>query len=282
MSDDTVTIESRAVDLDGLNLHYLQAGDAGEPVLLVHGWPTSAYLWRNIMAPLARHRRVIAPDLPGFGESDKPPEASYSLNYHARTLDAFLGALGVERTALVVHDLGGPVGLLWAVRNPEKVSRLAVLNTIVYPQVSMAVKAFIAAAFVPGLNTLMSSAGGISRVMNMGVSRSSLDEETLRRYQEPFSTPEARQVLLKTLKRLHPGALEEIAAKLPTMDWPTRIIYGTKDRLLPAVAKDMERLRDEMPQATLTALDCGHFLQEDDPETVARLLAEFLADDTSS
>src|ERR1700722_19545561 len=141
---------SAHVEVDGLRLHYLTAGSgSGAPVLLLHGWPTSSFLWRNVMPAIAAHRRVIALDLPGFGRSSKPLDASYSFRFYRRALDGFLGALGIDRIGLAVHDLGGPVGLSWAMLEPARRERLALLNTIVYPELSWAVIAFGAACRLP-------------------------------------------------------------------------------------------------------------------------------------
>src|SRR5687768_8396618 len=107
---------SRYVEVEGLQLHYLEAG-SGEPILLLHGWPTSSFLWRNMIGKLAEKNRVLALDLPGFGRSDKPLGASYSFRFYARVVSAFLDAAGVGAVGLALHDLGGPIGLYWACHN---------------------------------------------------------------------------------------------------------------------------------------------------------------------
>ena len=104
-------ISSNVVHVKGLKIHYLSAGQ-GEPVVLLHGWPTSSYLWRKIIPRLAGNKWVIAPDLLGFGGSDKPIDTSYTLNHQVEILDSFLTGLGINQTSLIVHDLGGPVGLM--------------------------------------------------------------------------------------------------------------------------------------------------------------------------
>ncbi len=105
-------------------------------------------------------RRVIAIDLPGFGGSDKPPEASYSFRFYGRALDGVLEAAGADRIGLAVHDLGGPVGLHWASQNPERVESLALLNTIVYPGPSRALVLFIALLRTPGARRWATSDAG--------------------------------------------------------------------------------------------------------------------------
>jgi pimeloyl-ACP methyl ester carboxylesterase len=101
---------SHYTEVRGLRLHCLEAGE-GDPILLLHGFPTSSHLYRNIIPTLAKTHRVIALDLPGYGLSDKPLDAPYDFDFYTNTLNDLLDALGIERTNLVVHDLGGPVGM---------------------------------------------------------------------------------------------------------------------------------------------------------------------------
>src|SRR5919108_5448946 len=123
-------------------LGYRELG-SGPPVLLIHGWPTSSFLWRDVMPPIARRNRVLAVDLPGFGASDKPTGMTYDFEFFERALDDFLAALDIQELAIAVHDLGGPLGLHWALHRPDRVTRVALLNTLVYPEFSEAVLAFI-------------------------------------------------------------------------------------------------------------------------------------------
>src|SRR5215212_7111028 len=107
----TVTTLDR-VEVDGRTLAFREAGE-GPAVLLLHGWPTSSFLWRNTLGPLARKNRVLALDLPGSGRSDKPLNVNYSFRFYERALNGFLDALSVPDVGLAVHDLGGPIGLYW-------------------------------------------------------------------------------------------------------------------------------------------------------------------------
>ncbi len=268
------------LDVEGLRLHYVAAGE-GEPVVLLHGWPTSSFLWRNVMPLIAEGNRVIALDLPGFGLSDKPLDASYSFRYYDAVLEGALAALDVEKTSLAVHDLGGPIGLYWACRHPERVRRLAVLNTLVYPDFSWAVVLFLAACRLPGLRAALTSPWGLAMAMRIGVAdRRRLSEEAIVGVQAPFATSGARRALLRAGGNLSPKGFREIADKLPRLDVPVRIVYGERDRILPDVARTMRRVQQDLPQARLTALaDCGHFLQEERPGEVGRLLAEFFGEE---
>jgi pimeloyl-ACP methyl ester carboxylesterase len=271
-----MTLESATVRVEGLTLHYRAAG-SGMPVLLLHGWPTSSFLWRNVMPPMAAHRRVIALDLPGFGRSGKPLDRRYDFEFYRRIVDGFLAALGIERLGLVVHDLGGPVGLYWASQNTERIERLALLNTLVYPELSFWVKAFVAACHIPFVRGWLTSPKGLEKALHIGVAhRSRLRADALSGLLEPFTTPAAREALLRAGTGLHPKGLVAIARWLPTVKVPVRIVYGAKDRILPDIRNTMHRVKQDVPSAEVTVLeDCGHFLQEERPDELGRLLAEF-------
>ncbi|MBA3286931.1 MAG: alpha/beta fold hydrolase, partial [Acidimicrobiia bacterium] len=129
---------------DGTRLAWRQLG-AGPAVLLVHGWPTSSHLWRNVMMPIGERHRVLALDLPGFASSTKPATGRFGFERFEQALTRFLDHLGIERVALAGHDLGGPVVVHWALRHPDRVTRLALLNTLLYPEFSPAVVEFVTA-----------------------------------------------------------------------------------------------------------------------------------------
>ena len=157
---------------------------------------------------------------------------------------------------------------------------LVLLNTLIYPEMSWAVKAFVAATMVPGLRSLLSSPRGLRWAMRFGVSdKSRITDQVAAIYQDPFADHAARRALLKSGHSLHPKGFQTIADALPRFTMPVGIIYGEADRILPNVGKTMARIRQILPHATMTAIpDCGHFLQEDRPEQVAELLAGFFAD----
>lgn len=265
------------VEVEGLRLHYLAEGE-GDPVLLLHGWPTSSHLWRDVMGPIAENHRVIALDLPGFGQSDKPLDVSYSFRYFERVLSGFFDHLEIDRTSLVVHDLGGPIGLYWACRNSGRLDKLALLNTLVYPEVSWAVVLFVAAIRLPILRSIMASPWGLRQALKIGVhDRTRLTDEAIRGIQAPFETKQARRALLKAGCNLSPKGFAQIARWLPSLEAPVRCIYGERDRILPDIARTMQRVQSDVPHARITPLkECGHFLQEERPAHIGRLLAEFL------
>ncbi|MEM9597134.1 MAG: alpha/beta fold hydrolase [Acidobacteriota bacterium] len=268
---------SRFVDVDGLRLHYLEVGQ-GDPVLLLHGWPTSSFLWRRVIPPIAAGHRAIALDLPGFGRSDKPLDVSYSFRFFDRVLSGFVAALSIEKVSLAVHDLGGPIGLYWGSRNTERLDKLIVLNTLVYPEVSWAVALFVASIKLPVMRSIMASPWGLRQALRIGVAQTRrLADDALDGIQEPFQTSADRKALLAAGCNLSPKGMVEIAGWLPTLQVPVRGIYGARDRILPDIAKTMGRLQADVPHAEITSLDdCGHFLQEERPDEIGRMMAEFL------
>lgn len=269
---------TKTAQVDGLRLAYRELGD-GPPVLLLHGWPTSSFLWREVMKPIARANRVVALDLPGFGASDKPAGVRYGFDFFGRALDLFLAHLGIDRLGLAVHDLGGPVGLHWALDRPGRVTRLALLNTLVYPEFSEATKEFVRACVTPDLREALTSPSGLESILRDGLADpATLRPDVLAAVQEPFRTPEARRALADAGIGVSRKGFVQIARRLPTLRIPVRVIYGARDRVLPDVADTMARVKADLPQADVTALpDCGHFLQEEAPAEVGALLARFFA-----
>lgn len=124
--------ESRYVDVLDSRMHYIDEG-RGPVMLFLHGNPTSSYLWRNVIPHLAQNARCIAPDLIGMGRSGKP-DIAYSFFDHARYLDAFIDALGLDRFTLVVHDWGSALGFHHARRHPKRVRALAFMEALIEPQ----------------------------------------------------------------------------------------------------------------------------------------------------
>ena len=267
---------TKTTQVDGLRLAYRELGE-GPPVLLLHGWPTSSFLWRMIMEPIARANRVVALDLPGFGASDKPLGIRYGFDFFGRTLDGFLAHLGIERVGLAVHDLGGPIGLHWALEHPDRLTRLALLNTLVYPQVSEAAKEFVRACSTPGLREKITSPEGLEAILRDGLADpATLRPEVLAAVQEPFGTPEACRALADAGIGLSLKGFAQIARRLPSLRVPVRVVYGARDRVLPDVADTMARVKVDVPHAEVTVLaHCGHFLQEEAPAEVGELLARF-------
>lgn len=264
-------------EVEGVKIHYRTAG-SGPALLLLHGWPTSSYLYRKIIERVSDGYQVIAMDLPGFGESDKKLEDSYSFRYHSRILNGFLHNLNLEKVTLGVHDMGGPIGLYWMIHNMEKVERLILFNTLIYPKFSFMVKLFAFATVAPIVKNVLISPWGIKRSMYFGVhQKQNLNAKIIKNYQEPFAGKTDRKLLIKTVQRLSMQAYKEIAKSLPAFKGPVLILYGEKDRILPDVAETMANAKKDLPQAEVKSYpNAGHFLQEDVPEELSEEISAFL------
>lgn len=273
----TMTALNKVTLDDGMTLTYRELG-SGAPVLLLHGWPTSSYLWREVMPAIAERNCVIALDLPGFGGSDKP-DTRYSFDFFERALDGFLDKLEMDPVAIAGHDLGGPIAVHWALRNRDRVSRLALLNTLLYPEFDPTVIDFVRGLSAPDTRDELTSSEGLASIMRLGVAtESALSDETLAAVAKPFASPVDRVALAAAGVGLGRRGFAEIAEGLPSLTMPVRIVYGEQDRVLPDVAETMARVSKDVPHAEITALpDCGHFIQEEAPERVGELLAEFFA-----
>lgn len=264
------------VRVNGLEIGFRELG-SGPPVLLIHGWPTSSFLWRNVAPVIAEQNRVVAIDLPGFGASSKPLDRRYAFGVYEAAMDGLLEELGIGDVAVAGHDLGGPIAVHWVLRNRDRATRLALTNTLIYPEFSEAVQEFVTACATPGLREELTSPAGLEQVMHLGLTeQSKLTDDVLAAVFEPFRSAEARRALANAGIGLEFEGFQEIAQELPNLDLPVRIVYGTEDRILPDVAQTMDRVARDLPQAVVTALPgCGHFLQEEAADHVAALLADF-------
>ena len=179
-----------------------------------------------------------------------------------------------------MHDLGGPVGLHWAVSNPERVTKLALLNTLVYPEFSEAVLAFIKACSEPDSRRFLTSPEGLEAAMRLGIAdESQVTDELLAAVREPFKASSRAPPWPTPASACRSRASSRSRNKLPSLEIPVRIVYGEQDPILPDIADTVARLEKDLPQAEVTALpDCGHFLQEEAGEQIGDLLAEFFAD----
>jgi pimeloyl-ACP methyl ester carboxylesterase len=261
-----------------LEVAYVDEGQ-GPPVLLLHGWPTSSFLYREIVPVLAQAHRVVVPDLPGFGATSKPLDRQYSFELFAGVLDALVERLGLDAPGLVVHDLGGPIGVHWALHRPGRVSRVALLNTLLYPDFGPTVLEFVTRLMDERRRGELVSDDGLHGILRLGVSDpDALSPEALAGVAAPFDTDDERRALALAGIGLHPGGFAEIARLLPSLDVPVLGLYGADDRILPDVAETFARVGRDLPHAQIEPLTgVGHFLQEEAAGTVAARLAAFFA-----
>lgn len=270
----------RYLEQDELRMHYVDEG-AGEPVLLLHGEPTWAYLYRKIIPPLAAVARVIAPDYFGFGRSDKPvPIEDYSYDSHYRSIERLADELDLRETTVVVQDWGGPIGLRLAVERPERVTRLVILNTGIGAGRAPSPEWLRFRELVRRVGTELVP-GQLVRISCV----SELDEAVVEAYNAPFPVPESKAGVLAFPELVpteieHPSAAKmlEVREALTRWDRPALVLFSDSDPIFSPQAA--ERLAARIPGAGPAEIvaDAGHFLQEDKGEEIADRIVRFLAE----
>ena len=263
---------------DGLRMHFVAEG-AGDPILLLHGEPTWAFLYRKLIPPLAEVARVIAPDYFGFGRSDKPTEQGwYSFDRHYGSILGLVEELDLRALTVVVQDWGGPIGLRLAVEQPDRVERLVILNTGVGggrppSDAWLAFREVVRGAggdFQPGRLIRRSAVRGLA-------------DEVVAAYDAPFPTPESKAGILAFPEHVptepdHPNTAPLMAIREALRSWtkPALVVFGDSDPIFsPRVAERIaELIPGALPAETIT--NAGHFVQEDAGDELAVRLVAFL------
>ncbi len=261
------------LQVDGVYLHYQQEG-LGKPVVFLHGRSTFSYLWRKVIPGLAYGNTAYVLDLMGFGYSEKPQDASYSLDTYVSQLDTFLETLHLENVALVGHDFGGAIAALYTIRHPERIRKLIVMDSPLYPGPPPLALRLLRTRL---LGDLFMSEWLLKYILQEGT-LTQMDERVLENYLEPYrEDPGARAALLKFLREfdLRMALENEIVPALSKLQTRTYIVWGDGDPYVPLdVAKRLER---DPPNRFLQVItSTGHLIQEDRPDELTRLLREFL------
>ncbi|MET3352495.1 UNVERIFIED_ORG: pimeloyl-ACP methyl ester carboxylesterase [Xanthobacter viscosus] len=281
------TIHYRSKTIDGVDVFYREAGPADAPVLLLlHGFPSSSHMFRNLIPLLADRYRVIAPDYPGFGHSAVPDRARFSYGFaaYAGLVDRLMGELHASSYALYVMDYGAPVGYRLALMHPERVTALVVQNGNAYEEglspFWTPLKAYWADGSQANRNALRA---GLTREATRtqyvnGVSDvSRIDPDTWLVDQALLDRPGVDEIMLDLFKdyasnvALYPAFHAFFRERHP----PTLVVWGANDEIFPA-AGAQAYLKD-LPKAELYLLDSGHFALEDKGPEIATLMRDFLA-----
>ncbi len=281
--------KKKTVKVLGKKIAYVEMG-AGEPIVFLHGNPTSSYLWRNIMPQVIDLGRCVAFDLIGMGDSEKlddPGPDRYTFVEHSRYLDAAIDALGIEeRVALVVHDWGSALGFHWANRNRESVRGICYMEAIVRP---VSWDEFPAAAR-PVFQAFRSPAGEqmvlqknvfVENVLPGSILRKLSDEE-MNEYRRPYTEPgESRRPTLTWPRQIpidgEPEDVTAIAANyaewLCSSDVPKLFINAEPGALITGAVREYCR---SWPNQTELTVKGSHFIQEDSPEEIGRAIRNWL------
>lgn len=272
----------RDVRVGGVRLRVVEAGE-GAPVLLLHGVFHDHTVWDSVMEELSSEFRVIAPDLPGFGASEKPlaKRFSYEIDRFAESVVDLYGALDLGPTALIGHALGGAVALAIAAQRPELVSRLMLVDAQCHsgptdwPLRVALIPVVGALLFKQLLGRTAFRAFYRDRMLgpNARVSTARIDH-----YFDEFNVPPGRDSALATLRATRDG--RALVARTTRVRVPTLVAWGRHDRICPAGLG--QRLAREIPQAGFELLDAGHCPHEEHPAALAATARRFLLDQRPS
>ena len=278
--------KSNYIEVHGSKIHYVDEG-SGDPILFLHGNPTSSYLWRNVIPYVTSLARCIAPDLIGMGKSDKP-DIEYRFFDHAEYLEGFIDEMGIRNITLVVHDWGSALGFHSAMRHENNVKGLAFMEAILLPVPSWEMfdpdlKAIFQGFRTPdvGWDMIVNKNMFIEQVLPEATVRK-LREEEMRHYREPFREPSSRKPLWRWPNELpiegEPAnvveAVENYNQWLQQTDLPKLLFYGHPGVIITAPV--VEWCKRNLKQ--LKTVDIGrglHYLQEDNPHLIGAELANW-------
>ena len=271
------------------DMAYVETG-SGDPVVFLHGNPTSSYLWRNVIAEVEGGARCLAPDLIGMGDSGKNPAGSYRFVDHARYLDAWFAALGLDReqqtVTLVVHDWGSALGFHWAHRHQACVKALVYMEAIVQPLTwatfpDAARQVFQGFRSPAGEDMVLQNNVFVERVLPGSVVRK-LGEAEMAVYRKPYTEPgESRRPTL-TWPREIPiegepadvtAIVEGYGAWLSSSPLPKLFVNADPGAILTGPQREYCRAWPNQREITVAG---SHFIQEDAPEEIGRAIAGFL------
>ncbi len=278
--------ESHYVDVLGSKMHYVDEGE-GDPILFLHGNPTSSYLWRNVIPHLTSLGRAIAPDLIGMGKSDKP-DIEYRFVDHVKYVDGFIEALGLKNITLVIHDWGSGLGFHYAHRNDTNIKCIAFMESILMPipnwdMMPEQMRDVFKNLRNPevGYDMVVNQNFFVEQLLPMAIVRQ-LTEEEMNKYREPYLEPSSRKPLWVWPNEIpiegEPADVTEIVGAynqwLQQTELPKLMLYGNPGAIItePIVEWAKQNLKN------LSTVDIGdgvHYLQEDHPHEIGSEIAEW-------
>lgn len=265
--------ESR-LNISDLNTFYRHGG-AGKPVVLLHGVPGASYLWRKIIPLLAADFAVYAPDMPGFGSSDTPSD--FELKTYAAWFAEFCRqAVGDKKISLVVHDLGGPVGLDFAIEHQEKINRLVIMDTLASFKDAKPLMKFMASPPILWLTLRLTNKKNLGRTMKSWFvhQKDKLTDEAIDHYYQFFLRDKRENIRHNIYAAWRPVIDHIVAENISRINCPTLILWAEEDFIIPfRLAKKFNDLIKG--SALKTIPNCGHYFQEEEPELIASQIKEF-------
>jgi 2-hydroxymuconate-semialdehyde hydrolase len=271
-------VRGEFVEIGDCRLYYYAAGTRGEgdPIILLHGFPTSSHLWENLVPLLPPGHRVVVPDLLGFGRSDIGDRADLSIEGHAKRIVELLDALRIARSCVVGHHLGAAVAATVASTCPHRITHLALLHPL-GGDVTLTGTFAVMRAFLP-----------LVRLVPIPVLRSAARSELIRwfsdshrgrtsvnQYLSSWEKPARWRQLLRQVAALKAADMVECTRRFASLEMPVAMVASDDDPAVPRVALD--QVRQALPKATLDIIrDARHFSPEESPERIADVVARLL------
>ncbi len=277
--------KSNYIEVQGSKIHYIDEGE-GDPVLFLHGNPTSSYLWRNIIPHLTPYARCIAPDLIGMGKSDKP-DIEYRFVDHAKYIDGFIEKMGLKNITLVIHDWGSALGFHYAARNEDNIKGIAFMEAILKPlkwnEFTKEFKIGFKLFRTPLVGWFMIAVMNvfIEKILPKATVRD-LTEDEMNCYREPFKNARDRRPVRRWPNEIpiegKPSDVVEIvqnySQKLQVSDVPKLLFYATPGGIIKEPM--IEWCRESLTNLKVVNIGQGiHYLQEDNPHLIGSELAEW-------
>jgi pimeloyl-ACP methyl ester carboxylesterase len=268
-------LEARFETVEGLRIRYVMSGK-GPAVVLLHGFASSIYTWKDVLPGLAGTRTVVALDFPGFGESDQPPDLRFEV--FPKVVRGLMDKLGVGSATLVGNSLGGAVATVLAAESPERVGALVLIDSAGFNLKASDRPLILRLAASPAGATVFERLPIRGRILRLALRQVFYDPalvtgERYNEYLAPLLRPgaPASALSLLTSRALDPGLVADLAAKVKA---PTLVLWGREDGWIPVEQAD--RFVAAIPGARKVVFEaCGHLPQEEQPADVLRWLQEF-------
>lgn len=270
------------VEVGGHRIAYLDVGEGSQTLLMVHGNPVSSHVYARVIDRLSASFRCVAPDLLGFGQSDKPAaESAYTLPRHIRIVREFVRTLDLRDLVLVVHDWGGPIGVGAALSERRRYTRLVILNTLTEAPMKIPRRYWVPFHVLLRMRRLAEYlVKDLNLFQKIAVSDMAKSDQNV--YFQANDSPAARAGIaafptMIPYNRAHPNypLLQSILTDLETWDLPALVLFSDQDNIFSA--DQGEELAVQMQNATFQLIDgAGHYLQYEQPKTTARAIDTFL------
>ena len=263
-----------------INLHKEVSG-SGKPILLIHGFGNSIYVWRHLIPELEKQNQVIAIDLKGFGDSPKPADDRYSVYEQARLIHDYVVENDLKDVTIMGHSLGGGIALVASLylqqSNPGRQRGLVLIDSIAYPQqLPMFIRVLATPVLGPLITGVVPPEIQIKQVMKLVYAENStVPADAVKVYAKALRTPEGRYAAVTSARQLQPLDMEELSLQYPSLRVPTLIVWGKQDKIIPvSVGK---RLHQAIPDSQLFVIDdSGHSPAEERPQVLLPLVESFL------